>query len=688
MRGHLIVFEGLDGAGKTTQIELLSNYLQQKGYPVIITSWNSSRLVSKAIKRAKKAQLLTPYLYSALHAADFMYRLEKIILPSLHEGYIVIADRYAYTGLARDIARNVDRRWVENIYALAPKPDLAFYCKAPVEESLERIMERNGGSHPKYYEAGMDIIGDHDPQHAFLQFQARVAAEYEQICNQYGLIEIDTTQSIEDVHAYVSMVVDEHLSIWNERDESHYLPKDFLLPSEQVLSEIVPLDVRLISNFYSTLSPHGFPGKFIVIEGMDTSATALQANLLYNELTACGYDVRIALTEKSWVGTEVSRRVQRKAFISPSTRILLTASEIALYYEQVVVPALKNGAIVVMNSYLMNLCSRYAESGMQPEWFLQIFKSFNIKPDATIFLDTSTDVLLHTKHRSGNGHDQAVMQNSQLTTGRKSIKKKLDESLVTLYQSVANELGWHKIPEGTSMEDSHGEILDMIEKTILSNAKEWTSNESLRESLSVFSRYGEEYEHARYVARIAVSLFHQTVYLHACSNRESQLLYYAALLHDIGHTLSGKRHEQFTYETIMQHKFTTLTAVEKEMIANIAYLHNQSYSKLKLDHLAHLSTVNQTIVKRLACLLRIADALDESGKQVVQDVRCYEENGIVIIDIHAVSKALPERAAVLRKADMFEKVYQKPLIVVRNGLEKRARKLRKLQVDNVLQDNI
>lgn len=138
----------------------------------------------------------------------------------------------------------------------------------------------------------------------------------------------------------------------------------------------------------------------------------------------------------------------------------------------------------------------------------------------------------------------------------------------------------------------------------------------------------------------------------------------------------------------MQHHFKTLTDAEKKIIANIAYLHNKGYSKMKLERLTRLSDVNQTIVRRLACLLRIADALDESGKQVVQDVRCYEENGVVIIDLHAVSKALPERVAVLRQADMFETVYQKPLNVVRNGLEKRARKLRKLQVEHALQDNI
>ena len=178
MRGRLIIFEGLDGAGKTTQIELLSRHLQDRGQPVVVTRWNSSRLISKAIKRAKKAQLLTPYLFSTLHAADFIYRLENIIIPSLYEGYFVIADRYVYTALARDVARNVDRAWVEHLYALAPKPDIAFYCKTTINETLERVIERRDGESPSFYESGMDVIENNDPHEAFREFQSRIETEY------------------------------------------------------------------------------------------------------------------------------------------------------------------------------------------------------------------------------------------------------------------------------------------------------------------------------------------------------------------------------------------------------------------------------------------------------------------------------------------------------------------------------
>jgi len=267
--GYLIVFEGLDGAGKTTQIGLLAHRLRQKGLPVVITSWNSSRLISKAIKRAKKAQLLTPYLYSTLHAADFMYRLENIIMPALQDGAIVIADRYAYTALARDLSRNVDRRWVESLYALAPKPDLAFYCTASVEESLGRIVDRNGGAPPGFYESGMDVLPHEDPNRSFREFQTRVANEYDRIRKEFGLIEIDATASIPEVQEYVTSVVEERL---NQRGRGE---------GRAGISEnpnVARRGLKGASRIDAAARPiaHNYPGRLVVIESADKHAWSLR----------------------------------------------------------------------------------------------------------------------------------------------------------------------------------------------------------------------------------------------------------------------------------------------------------------------------------------------------------------------------------------------------------------------------
>ncbi|MET0152919.1 MAG: thymidylate kinase, partial [Candidatus Binatia bacterium] len=138
--GKLIVVEGIDGSGKSTQLSLVHRWLESEGYRVFFTEWNSSRLVRRAIRRGKRKDLLTPSTFSLLHAVDFADRLTYSILPPLKGGMIVLADRYAYTAFARDVARGVDPQWVRAVYSIAPRPDLALYFRVPIETSLERIL--------------------------------------------------------------------------------------------------------------------------------------------------------------------------------------------------------------------------------------------------------------------------------------------------------------------------------------------------------------------------------------------------------------------------------------------------------------------------------------------------------------------------------------------------------------------
>src|ERR1700684_1695098 len=135
-RGKLIVVEGIDGSGKSTQISLLAQGLRLRGFAVAFSEWNSSPLVHETTRRGKKKEMFTPTTFSLLHATDFADRLERYILPLLKAGAVVCADRYAYTALARDAVRGVDPAWVRNLYTFAIKPNLAFYFKVPLEVAL------------------------------------------------------------------------------------------------------------------------------------------------------------------------------------------------------------------------------------------------------------------------------------------------------------------------------------------------------------------------------------------------------------------------------------------------------------------------------------------------------------------------------------------------------------------------
>ena len=193
--GKLFVVEGVDGSGKSTQLDLLRNWLESKGKSVIFTEWNSSRLISKTIKQAKRSNSLIPVTFSILHATDFADRLENIIVPALKAGLIVLADRYCFTAFARDVARGVDKEWVRNLYGFSIRPDGAFYFQVPIEVSLDRIAYSRA---PGFYEAGMDIGLSPDPKESFQLFQSMIIGEYDKMVDEFGFHTMPATRPIHE----------------------------------------------------------------------------------------------------------------------------------------------------------------------------------------------------------------------------------------------------------------------------------------------------------------------------------------------------------------------------------------------------------------------------------------------------------------------------------------------------------
>ncbi len=197
--GRLLVFEGLDGSGKSTQAALLGKWLQAQGYRVFFTEWNSSDLVSSVIRRGKKKGLLTPTTFSLLHATDFADRFDRKILPPLRAGYLVVCDRYAYTAFVRDAARGCDPAWVRTIYSFAPRPDRVFYFRVPVGVTLRRKVASR--LKINYYEAGMDMGLSDDTQESYVRFQTRLKREYERIAAGDAFTIVDATRRVEEIQA-------------------------------------------------------------------------------------------------------------------------------------------------------------------------------------------------------------------------------------------------------------------------------------------------------------------------------------------------------------------------------------------------------------------------------------------------------------------------------------------------------
>lgn len=214
--GKLIIVEGIDGSGKSTQLSLLSQWLRSRQLVVAFSEWNSSDIVRGTTKRGKQKQMFTPTTFSLIHATDFADRLERYIVPMLGAGAVVCADRYAYTAFARDVARGVQRDWVRNLYRMAIQPDLAFYFRVPLKVALDRIL--GGRASLKYYEAGMDLDLSPDIKKSFEFFQARILEEYDSMAQDMGFHVIDATGSIADQQKRVREIVAEHIGEALDRD--------------------------------------------------------------------------------------------------------------------------------------------------------------------------------------------------------------------------------------------------------------------------------------------------------------------------------------------------------------------------------------------------------------------------------------------------------------------------------------
>ncbi len=208
--GKLFIVEGIDGSGKSTQLNLLYQWLQSEGYGVVFSEWNSSPLVRDVTKRGKKKRMLVPSTFSLIHATDFADRIEHNIIPLLKAGAVVLCDRYIYTAFARDVARGMDPQWVRELYAFAVKPTVAFYFRTPLEVATKRLHSARNGF--RYYEAGLDLELSEDPDESFRMFQGRILEEYEKMIAEFDLTVVDATLPIEEQQSQMRQIVKARLA--------------------------------------------------------------------------------------------------------------------------------------------------------------------------------------------------------------------------------------------------------------------------------------------------------------------------------------------------------------------------------------------------------------------------------------------------------------------------------------------
>ena len=193
LQGQLIVIEGADGSGRSTQIAMLKEWLERKGYAIVDTGLKRSTLVSEDLQTAKQGNILTHTTMSLFYATDFADQLENKIIPALRAGFIVLADRYIYTLMTRDIVRGADPEWVRSLYGIALIPDIIFYLRVSPKQLVERNFQKNATL--DYWESGMDCGLSRDMFDSFMKYQRLMQAEFKRMTKEYGFEVIDANRS-------------------------------------------------------------------------------------------------------------------------------------------------------------------------------------------------------------------------------------------------------------------------------------------------------------------------------------------------------------------------------------------------------------------------------------------------------------------------------------------------------------
>lgn len=203
--GRLIVLEGTDGVGRSTQIALLREWIESKGYAVQSTGLKRSDLAGKGIKEAMRGHTLGNITSNLFYATDMVDRLEKIILPALRAGFVVLTDRYIYSIIARAMVRGIDPSWIRDVFGFSLVPDTVLYLHADLPHLIPRVLNARGFD---YWESGMDILANRDYYDAFVEYQSRLLAQFEAMIEEFNFHRIDATLSIREVFQALTVEID------------------------------------------------------------------------------------------------------------------------------------------------------------------------------------------------------------------------------------------------------------------------------------------------------------------------------------------------------------------------------------------------------------------------------------------------------------------------------------------------
>ncbi|MGE5325933.1 MAG: dTMP kinase [Deltaproteobacteria bacterium] len=196
LTGKLIVIEGTDGVGRSTQINLLKPWLEQQGRAVLDTGMTRSELAGKGIKQAKAGHTLGRITQTLFYTTDFADRLEHQIVPALRAGFVVLTDRYIYSLMARAVVRGMDLPWLRSVYGFALKPDAVFYLRVAVEDLIPRVVFGRGFD---FWEAGADLHPSEDMYDSFIKYQTSLLSQFDVLAQEYSFEVVDASANVQSI---------------------------------------------------------------------------------------------------------------------------------------------------------------------------------------------------------------------------------------------------------------------------------------------------------------------------------------------------------------------------------------------------------------------------------------------------------------------------------------------------------
>lgn len=210
LSGKLVVLEGPDSSGRSTQIGLLSKWLEEKGHAVVRVGIKRSALVAQDLEKAKNLNVMSPRTMSLFYATDFYDQMENVMVPALRSGAIVLADRYVFTLMTRDLVRGADPGWLDSLYSRAMVPDKVLYLKVPVENLVVRALKSN--QELDYWESGMDMGLTRDWFDCFMAYQTRIRSLFADLSERFGFDVIDADQPQESTQKQIQKRMEQILN--------------------------------------------------------------------------------------------------------------------------------------------------------------------------------------------------------------------------------------------------------------------------------------------------------------------------------------------------------------------------------------------------------------------------------------------------------------------------------------------